>query len=56
MELQTFSHSPDNGWDVDSLPGMDSKHTLVLVFGSSGIISAVAFYGDAIRVGQPASQ
>ncbi|MDX8384511.1 MAG: FIST C-terminal domain-containing protein [Ghiorsea sp.] len=34
MNIQSFTHSLENGWSVDVLPAMDSKQTLVLVFGA----------------------
>src|SRR5215471_2299051 len=40
MKLQTFTHSKKSGWSVPQFPALDSKRTLVLVFGAK-------CYGDA---------
>jgi len=35
MKLETFTYSAHEGWSVESLPALDSDHTLVVVFGSA---------------------
>lgn len=42
MKLETFTYSPPKGWSVDKFPAMDSKQTLVTVFGASGYIDTPA--------------
>ncbi|MEK6677190.1 MAG: FIST N-terminal domain-containing protein [Planctomycetota bacterium] len=32
--LETFRYEPDHGWSIKSFPALDSKNTLVLVFGA----------------------
>ncbi|RMH02286.1 MAG: hypothetical protein D6706_00300 [Chloroflexi bacterium] len=34
MEAQTFSYTPQTGWSVSEFPVLDSKQTLVIVFGA----------------------
>lgn len=38
MKLETFFWHPQSGWSVQTLPLLDSKHTLVLVFGAVELI------------------
>ncbi|EAW37063.1 FIST signal transduction protein [Lyngbya sp. PCC 8106] len=38
MKLETFFWHPQSGWSVHTLPLLDSKHTLVLLFGAVELI------------------
>lgn len=38
MEVESFAYDPASGWSVASFPALDSQHTLVLVFGSTGYL------------------
>ncbi len=46
MILETFTHTADAGWLVDSLPALDSLQTLVLLFGAS------EFFDTSIPLGE----
>lgn len=49
MKLETFTYSRTKGWSVDPKPTMDSKQTLVLVFGASGYLDDPAPIDELIR-------
>lgn len=38
MKLEIFTYQHEQGWSVPSFPPLDSAHTLVLVFGASGLL------------------
>lgn len=38
MRLETFTYAGNEGWSVDSFPGLDSDTTVVFVFGASGFL------------------
>ena len=40
MQLSVFSHFPTTGWSMPPDPALDSERTLVVAFGSSGLVDA----------------
>ena len=58
MELHTLGHDHKNGWSVKSRPRIDSRQTLVVVFGSTSLLDApgpmnelLEEYGESVVVG-----
>lgn len=58
MELHTLGHDHKNGWSVKSRPRIDSRQTLVAVFGSTSLLDApgpmnelLEEYGESVVVG-----
>jgi hypothetical protein len=48
MKLRTFTHNKKQGWSVGSFPAVDSKQTLVLVFGAPCFRDADSVVGDLV--------
>lgn len=38
MKLESFTYHPESGWSIPAFPHLDSKRTLVLVFGGSDFV------------------
>ncbi|MBX3319305.1 MAG: FIST C-terminal domain-containing protein [Nitrospira sp.] len=58
MELHTLGHDQKKGWSVTSRPRIDSRQTLVVVFGSTSLLDApgpinelLEEYGESVIVG-----
>ena len=58
MELHTLGHDHKKGWSVKSRPRIDSRQTLVAVFGSTSLLDApgpmnelLEEYGESVVVG-----
>ncbi len=49
MKLETFTYTKDKHWSVDALPALDSKNTLVLVFGASSFLDATGPIDELIH-------
>lgn len=54
MQLETIRYQADSGWLPESMPEMDSEHTLVLLFGAAGLHDDTTPFA-AVRQAYPSS-